>query len=119
MDKLTAFQKKYLKSLAHDMNPLVHIGKNALTPDVIKKIDAELNAHELIKVKILDSDILPPKETAAEIEKLTRAHVLRVIGKTIVLFRENPKNKKNPYFKAGGRFGNRKRLHGKKGKSEE
>jgi RNA-binding protein YhbY len=70
-------------------------------------------------VKILDSDLLPPEETAGEIQKLTHAHVLKVIGKTIVLFRENPENKKNPYFKAGGRFGSRAKLHGRKEKTEQ
>ena len=49
---ITGKQRRYLKKLAHDIDPLVYIGKNDLTENVIKEIDNLLEARELVKVKI-------------------------------------------------------------------
>jgi RNA-binding protein len=40
----------YLRSLAHTLNPVVRIGNKGLSASVIKEIDLNLNAHELIKI---------------------------------------------------------------------
>lgn len=108
--KLSAYQKKYLKSLAHDMPAFVTIGKNGLTAQVIDKVESELDAQELIKIKILDADSLDSKEAATLISQKTSSMVIKVIGKTIILFRENPENKKD-YFKACGKFGQKSLLY--------
>ena len=42
----------YLRSLAHTLNPVVRIGNKGLSASVIKEIELNLNAHELIKIKI-------------------------------------------------------------------
>ena len=54
-----------LRAQAHNLNPVVMIGQHGLTESVIKETDAALNAHELIKVRILGDDR----------EKIGRAHV--------------------------------------------
>lgn len=107
---LKAFQKKYLKSLSHDMKPSIMIGKNGLTPALILQVQKALEAHELIKVKILDSPDLVIKEVATQISSQCEAHVLKVIGSTFVLYKENLKKEK-PYFKACGKFGLREKLY--------
>lgn len=107
---LKAFQKKYLKSLAHDMQANIQIGKNGLTPEVMKRIQKDLMDHELIKVKISDSETLPVKEALALVLAECGGEVIKVIGKTFVLYRENPENEKS-YFKACGKFGSKDRLY--------
>ena len=54
---ITGKQRRYLKKLAHDIDPLVYIGKNDLTENVIKEIDNLLEARELVKVKIQENII--------------------------------------------------------------
>src|ERR1700752_3998283 len=54
MKKLTNTQKQYLRRMAHELRPVVQIGKNGLTDQVHTTVDQELNAHELIKVKFVD-----------------------------------------------------------------
>ena len=61
---ITGKQRSYLKGLANQLDPLVFIGKADLTDTVIKEIDNVLNARELVKVKIQESSLLDPKETA-------------------------------------------------------
>ena len=49
---LTTKQKQYLKGLAHNLKPVVMLGQHGLTEGVLAEIDAALNHHELIKVKV-------------------------------------------------------------------
>ena len=53
---LTSSQRAALRARAHDLHPLVMIGQGGLTTAVIKETDAALNAHELIKVRVLGDD---------------------------------------------------------------
>jgi len=51
--RLTSAQRKRLRSLAHDLKPLVLLGKSGLTAAVLAEIDRALDDHELIKVRFL------------------------------------------------------------------
>ncbi len=55
MKPLTSSQRKRLRGLAHDLKPMVHLGKAGLTDAALAQIDKELAEHELIKVRFLDS----------------------------------------------------------------
>jgi putative YhbY family RNA-binding protein len=56
MLKLTPAQRSDLRSQAHGLAPVVMIGDSGLTPAVMKEIDASLNAHGLIKIRVLGDD---------------------------------------------------------------
>ena len=51
MQELKGSQKKYLRGLAHSLNPVVTIGRGWLSRQVIRSIDEALETHELIKIK--------------------------------------------------------------------
>ena len=55
MKPLSSAQRKRLRGLAHDLNPLVPLGKAGLTDAALAQIDKELADHELIKVRFLES----------------------------------------------------------------
>ena len=44
--KLTNNQKKYLRSIAHDLKPFVMVGQNGLSDSVLAEIDSTLQKHE-------------------------------------------------------------------------
>ena len=54
--KLTNNQKKYLRSLAHDLKPFVMIGQHGLSESVIAEIESTMLKHELIKIKLRVND---------------------------------------------------------------
>lgn len=56
MLKLTPAQRSELRSQAHGLDPVVMIGDSGLTPSVMKEIDASLNFHGLIKIRVLGDD---------------------------------------------------------------
>ena len=91
---LTTRQKQFLKGLAHPLNPLVQIGKEELSPGVIESIKTELMNHELIKVKIGSNCGLEKHSSAQTIAEQTDSALVQLIGKTIILYKSNPKRAK-------------------------
>ena len=91
---MTSKQRAYLKGLAMTMDPIFQMGKSSLTPENTKAIDEALAARELIKISVLQNCMDDPKEIAAVLAERTRSHVVQVIGKKIVLYREGKDNKK-------------------------
>lgn len=91
---LTGRQRSYLKSIANGLDPIIQIGKNGISENLIKQIDDALEAREIIKVKILNNSLLETKETANEIARLTNSEFVQSIGNKFVLYRESKDNKK-------------------------
>jgi RNA-binding protein len=89
---LTGKQRSYLRALAHPLKPVVQIGQGGLTDSVVKAIDAALQTHELIKIRLLDDEAASASDIAPEVEQRTRAHVAQVIGKTLVVYRGRKKD---------------------------
>lgn len=86
---LTSKQRSYLKSLAHHLDPVVYIGKNDLTDNILNEMDTLLEHRELIKVKIQESCLLDPKETANLCADKLGAEFVQAIGRKFVLYRES------------------------------
>jgi|JI10StandDraft_1071094.scaffolds.fasta_scaffold188452_3 RNA-binding protein len=55
MKPLSSSQRKRLRGLAHDLHPLVHVGKAGLSDAALAEIDKALADHELVKVRFLES----------------------------------------------------------------
>lgn len=82
-------QRRYLRSLAHDLHPVILLGAKGATAAVVKELDLALSHHELVKVKLSGGD---KDEREAQIATLidgTGADNVQQIGHTVVLFRRN------------------------------
>lgn len=95
MQTLSVKQRQYLKGLAHSLQPVVMVGNNGLTPSVIKEIDLSLNAHELIKIRVLGDERELREAMIEEICTATDSSFVQHIGKLIVLYRASEKAKIN------------------------
>lgn len=86
-------QISHLRGLAHKLNPVVMIGNNGLTNAVLQEIENSLNAHELIKIKVLGDDRELRIAMLKEICEKTGATNVHHIGKQLVIYRqaETPK----------------------------
>lgn len=76
------------------MEPVMQIGKAAVTPENVKAVSELFNTHELVKIAILKNCTDDPKEIASTVAERTRSQVVQVIGKKFVLykpFKDNPK----------------------------
>ena len=90
---MTSKQRAYLKSLAMTLEPVMQIGKATVTPEIVKTADQALEARELIKISVLKNCTADPREIGELLAERTRSQVVQVIGKKIILYRENPKKK--------------------------
>ncbi|WP_136797857.1 ribosome assembly RNA-binding protein YhbY [Desulfosediminicola ganghwensis] len=96
---LTSRQKKYLKSLAHDLPALVQVGKEGLSESLIEAADVELERRELIKVKLGKNSGVEKDLGGEQLAKATDSYLVQIIGKTLILYRANPKRKKDERIK--------------------
>ena len=87
MLKLTPAERSALRSDAHALNPVVIIGEAGLTPAVLKEIDASLNAHGLIKVRVFGDDRDARVSMYETICEQLNAAPIQHIGKLLVLYR--------------------------------
>lgn len=87
--KLSTKQIAHLRSLAHSLSPVVMIGNNGLTDSVIKEVELNLNAHELIKIQVAGDDRDARKAIYAEICAKTNAIAVHHIGKQLVVYRKS------------------------------
>ena len=89
---ITSKQRSYLRKLAHNLDPLVYIGKSDVTDNIINEMDTLLESRELVKVKIQESSLLDPKETANEMAKILGAEFVQAIGRKFTLYRRDKEN---------------------------
>ena len=92
--KMTSKQRAYLKGLASSMEPVFQIGKSSLTPEVTEAVAEAFHDRELIKISVLKNCMEAPKEIAEMLAERTKSQVVQVIGKKIILYKENKDNKK-------------------------
>lgn len=91
---MTTKERAHLKSLASTMNPIFQVGKASITPEFTEAIREALEARELIKLNVLKNCMDDPRAIAEVLAERTGSEVVQVIGKKIVLYKEN-KDKKD------------------------
>lgn len=85
--ELSGKQRGHLRSLAHELNPLVQIGKEGLSEGVVDAVNQALDDHELIKVRILETSPSDRREIAPPLAAATGSHVVGQVGRIIMLYR--------------------------------
>jgi RNA-binding protein len=98
--QLTTMQKKQLKVKAHTIKPVVFTGINGFTDNVKNEINRALDDHELIKIRIQETDRVLRRQLFQEICATVSAEAIQFIGGIGVLYRKNPnKNQPGPHTK--------------------
>lgn len=90
---LTSKQRAQLRALANPIETILQVGKSGVGEQLIKQVDDALTARELIKLRVLETAMLTPREAAAELAEATNSEVVTTIGTKLVLFRPNPNKK--------------------------
>jgi RNA-binding protein len=92
--QLTPAQRKEKRSEAHHLDPVVLVGGDGLTPAVVKEVNAALNAHGLIKVRVFSDDRANREAMLAQLSDELSAAPIQHIGKLLVLWRPMPDKEK-------------------------
>lgn len=84
--KMDIKQIKELRAKAHNLEPIMQIGKDGVTDSVVKEILVQLKKRKLIKVRLLQS-AGDRKKLVDEIVSKTRAVLVRSVGRVVVLYK--------------------------------
>ena len=93
---MTGKERAALRAHANRLSATVHAGQQGLTGALMQSLDDALRKHELVKVQLGKQAELSAKEAAAQLAKAAKADVIQVIGKTVTLYRHNPKLERKP-----------------------
>ena len=91
---LSGKQRRYLRGLGHNLEPLVQLGKQGLTEAITAAVDDALNRHELIKVRIGTECPDDRHEVAERLAPTVKSEVAQVLGRTLLLWRKRTKDSK-------------------------
>ena len=87
---LSGAERRRLRTLGQTIRPTVHVGHEGPGVPVYRKLDEELAAHELVKVRVLPTGEASAKDIARPLAEATSATIVQVIGHTVLLYREWP-----------------------------
>ena len=87
--ELAGYQKRALRAAAHDLDPVVHVGKDGMSDTLLQAADEALLAHELIKVRFVDHKS-EKKSFAADLAERLDAAVAGTVGHIAILYRPHP-----------------------------
>ena len=82
--------RRRLRGAAHALAPVVQIGKDGVTPPLLRQVARALYDHELIKVK-LGSECPESRFDAADrLAGEPGVNVVQILGRVIVLYKRHP-----------------------------
>jgi RNA-binding protein len=91
---LSSHQKRYLRGLAHALDPVILVGQKGVTPSLVKELDGALAHHELVKVKLADADRDDRADSIELLREGTKAELVQTIGRIACFYRRNPEQTK-------------------------
>ncbi|MCF7687935.1 MAG: YhbY family RNA-binding protein [Cephaloticoccus sp.] len=87
---LSGAQKKHLRSLGQQLDPVLKLGKGGVTPAFLKELQLQLRTHELIKLRILGLDRTERDALCAQLADEGRCLCIGAIGHTGLFYRQQP-----------------------------
>jgi RNA-binding protein len=86
---ITPKMKRRIKSALNTEKPTIHIGKDGVTSQIVNEVAKQLDAREMIKVKILKTALQEKEATeiATTIAEKTESELVDLRGHTFLLFK--------------------------------
>ena len=89
---LTSKNKAFLRKASIPLAPSLNLGKGAVDAPIVAAVAAALEAHELIKIRVLTNSASPVEALAQDLSEKTQAETVAIIGRVIVLYRARKKD---------------------------
>ena len=84
---LNSKQISKLRSLASNFDPMIIIGKEGLTDNILEQIDRQLFAHEMVKISVLEGADKSAKEYLHDVAEALNAEEVCSIGRKFVVYK--------------------------------
>ena len=90
MGKKAAADTKQLRAIGHKLKPIVTVAGKGLSENVIAEVEAALNRHELIKIKLAVGDRDAKNQVSEALCEQTGAELVQSIGQVSCFYRIHP-----------------------------
>jgi RNA-binding protein len=87
MASMTGKQRRYVRALGQRLAATLHVGHEGVSEAVVRQADAQLEIHELVKVRVGDNAPEDRHATAEDLARRTGAELAQVLGRTALLYR--------------------------------
>ena len=87
MTQLTGKQRRHLRALGQRLAATVHVGHDGVTDALVAQVATQLEALELVKVRVSENAPEDRHDTAEALAQRTNAHLAQVLGRTALLYR--------------------------------
>ncbi len=81
-------ERKRLRQIGHSLNPVVMLGNQGLTDNVVEEALRALADHELIKVKVAGEDKEQRLMLLQSLAEKTDAQIVQQVGKMALLYKK-------------------------------
>ena len=88
--ELTGKQRRFLRSLANQLKPIVYVGREGITAGLLRSVEEAYSNHELVKIRIERGCPLNRKEAGQQLAARTGSHLVQILGQTVLLYRPDP-----------------------------
>jgi RNA-binding protein len=98
---ITSGMKRRLKRKFSAEKPTVWVGKDGSTQQIINEVSRQLEQHEVVKAKILQTALkeVEVKEIATQIANQTESTLIEVRGHTFILHKKRKRKQSTPVSK--------------------
>ena len=91
---MTTKQRAALRSMANTMDPIMQVGKNGITDNLVKTLSDSLEAHEIIKLTVLEACPMTAREVSDALCVALSCEAVQTIGRKISLYRQASEKEK-------------------------
>ena len=85
--QFTGKQRRHLRALGQKLTVTLYVGLDGVSDAVVQQAHTELEAHELIKIRVSENAPASRHDIAAELAARAHAELVQVLGRTALLYR--------------------------------
>ena len=93
-EDMTGKQRAALRAMANELQPIIFIGKEGITEQLINDANNALEARELVKGTVLKSNDLDARDVVQILCDELNAEPIQTIGRRFVIYRRSKEHPK-------------------------
>ena len=94
---MTGKQRAKLRGMVNAVEPILHIGKEGITENILAQASDALEARELVKGTVLKNCDLTARQALDILTKELGAEPVQAIGRKFSLYRRSKKNRSSRF----------------------